>query len=741
MGLTVNSVGINASVSKWSVTKNSPDDKIIAIAGNPNVGKSTVFNALTGMNQHTGNWPGKTVESAQGRCRTPVHSYMLVDIPGTYSLMAHSAEEEVARNFICFGGADAVVVVCDATCLERNMNLVLQTMEITGRVILCVNLMDEARRKHISLDLDAISSRLGIPVIGTIARKKSSLSQLTHALDALMEEQPADGTPATSPDAPAADPLPPCSPLAIPYKKEIEEAIAILEPAVRDVCGGRLPSRWLSLRLLDPDSSLLREAGLFLGKDLEKDVRIQGGLAQAKALLLRAGLSGDSLCDSVVASLAEYARGICVDCVSCGRPGIRERDLKADRILTSRLTGYPVMIALMALVFWLTITGANYPSQALSAVFFRLEEWLGQFLRWLGVSAWLQGLLVQGIFRVLGWVVSVMLPPMAIFFPLFTLLEDVGYLPRIAYNLDYRFKKCHACGKQALTMAMGFGCNAAGIVGCRIIDSPRERLIAMLTNNFVPCNGRFPTLIAIITMFFLGNGLLNASGGAGFLRSALSALFLTGIILLGIAMTFLVSRLLSATILKGVPSSFTLELPPYRRPQLGKVIVRSLLDRTIFVLGRAVAIAAPAGMVIWLMANINVSGMSLLSHCSAFLDPFARLMGLDGTILIAFILGLPANEIVVPIIIMAYLSQGSIQELNDLNALKGLLTANGWTWVTAVSTCLFSLMHWPCSTTLLTIKKETGSIKWMLLALLIPTAAGIICCMLFTGLARLIFPV
>ena len=720
MGLTVNSTGIKAAASQWSVKKHTPEDKVIAIAGNPNVGKSTVFNGLTGMNQHTGNWPGKTVASAQGFCRTPAHSYVMVDIPGTYSLMAHSAEEEVARNFICFGDADAVVIVCDATCLERNMNLVLQTMEITGRVVLCVNLMDEARRRHIRIDLAEVGKRLGIPVIGTNARKKSSLRQLTSALDSVIGTQ-----------------NPP--PLTIPYDQKIEEALGLLEPAVLSRCGMRLPSRWLSLRLLDPDPSLLREINTFLGFSLEQDKSVQEALAQAKALLDDGGYTGDDVCDLLVTSLAEYASSICRETVVADRSDFRAKDLKADRFLTSRLTGYPVMIALLALVFWLTITGANYPSRLLSSLFFRVEDWLAQLLIWLGVSPWLQSMLTEGIFRVLGWVVSVMLPPMAIFFPLFTLLEDVGYLPRIAYNLDYRFKKCRACGIQALTMAMGFGCNAAGIVGCRIIDSPRERLIAMLTNSFVPCNGRFPTLTAVITMFFIGNAVSDASPGAGFLRTILSALFLTGIILLGILMTFLVSRLLSATLLKGMPSSFTLELPPYRRPQLGKVIVRSLLDRTVFVLGRAVAIAAPAGLIIWLCANISWGGISLLSRFAGFLDPFARLMGLDGTILIAFILGLPANEIVVPIIIMAYLSQGSILELNDLGALKALLSANGWTFNTAVCTCLFSLMHWPCSTTLITIKKETGSIRWMLLALLIPTAAGILCCMAFTFLMRCFF--
>lgn len=388
------------------------------------------------------------------------------------------------------------------------------------------------------------------------------------------------------------------------------------------------------------------------------------------------------------------------------------------------------MILLLALVFWITITGANYPSQLISAGLFRVQDWLTSLFHAWNAPEWLHGALVLGVYRVLAWVVSVMLPPMAIFFPLFTLLEDAGYLPRVAYNLDKPFKCCHACGKQALTMCMGFGCNAAGIIGCRIIDSPRERLLAILTNNFVPCNGRFPTLIAILTMFFVG-----VSGAPG--TSILSALLLTLVIVIGVAMTFGVTKLLSKTLLKGYPSSYTLELPPYRKPQFGKVIVRSILDRTIFVLGRAVAIAIPAGLVIWIMANIMIGDQSLLNHCADFLDPFARFIGLDGTILIAFILGLPANEIVVPIIIMAYMAQGSIIELDSLAQMKALFQANGWTWVTAICTMLFSLIHWPCSTTLLTIKKETGSWKWTFYALAIPTVLGIFICALFANITRI----
>ncbi|WP_305117080.1 nucleoside recognition domain-containing protein, partial [Acutalibacter muris] len=407
------------------------------------------------------------------------------------------------------------------------------------------------------------------------------------------------------------------------------------------------------------------------------------------------------------------------------------RDRKLDRILTSPLTGFPIMLLLLLGIFWLTITGANYPSALLSEGLF----WLGDRIRdrfiYLGSPEWLTGLVCDGMYRTLSWVVAVMLPPMAIFFPLFTLLEDFGYLPRVAFNLDRCFKSCGACGKQALTTCMGFGCNAAGVVGCRIIDSPRERLIAMLTNNFVPCNGRLPMLISLITMFFVG-----AAGGLG--ASVLSSAMLVGLIALGLLMTLAVSKFLSATLLKGVPSSFTLELPPYRRPQLGKVIVRSIFDRTLFVLGRAASVAAPAGLIIWLLANIHAGGDTLLAHCAGFLDPFARVFGLDGVILLAFILGLPANEIVIPLIIMAYLSQGSLVELSDLTALRSLLIDNGWTWVTALCVMVFSLMHWPCSTTCLTIKKESGSWKWTAAAVAIPTVCGLILCFLIANACRLL---
>lgn len=713
MGLTGTSTG--AGVLKYCglhIEKDTQQDRVVALAGNPNVGKSTVFNSLTGLNQHTGNWPGKTVVNAQGKYKHKGNNFIMVDIPGTYSLMANSTEEEIARDFICFGGPDAVVVVADATCLERNLNLVLQTMEITDKVVLCVNLMDEAKKKKIQIDLDMLSSRLGIPVVGTSARSGHGLDRLMDAVTALTDR---------STEA---------KPLRVTYSDEIENAVSLIEPSVANTLQNCVSSRWVSLKLLDGDESLLRALKKHLGYDLMLNGDISRKVMEARDLLNDAGFPREQFRDQVVTRIVKTCEDIGRAAITFEKEEYAERDRKIDKILTSKLTGIPIMIALLFGVFWITITGANVPSNLLADGLFSLEKPISNFFIWLSAPEWLRSVFVDGIFRTLAWVISVMLPPMAIFFPLFTLLEDLGYLPRIAFNLDNFFRKACAHGKQALTMCMGFGCNACGVIGCRIIDSPRERLIAILTNNFVPCNGRFPTLIAIITMFFAGT-----VGGA--FASVVSTLMLTGVIVLGVIMTLLISKLLSKTILKGIPSSFNLELPPYRRPQVGRVIVRSILDRTLFVLGRAVVVAAPAGLIIWILANINAGKLSLLNQCAGFLDPFAKLLGLDGYILMAFILGFPANEIVVPIIIMSYMAAGTLTDLESLSELHALFVSRGWTWLTAACTMLFSLMHWPCGTTCLTIKKETQSLKWTLVSFAIPTVTGTIVCMIVANTVRL----
>ncbi len=702
-----------AESSALHIGRGKSGERIVALAGNPNVGKSTVFNSLTGLNQHTGNWPGKTVSTAQGRLRREDTDIVLVDLPGTYSLLASSVEETLARDVICFGDADAVILVADATCLERNLNLVLQTIEITGRAVLCVNLMDEAAKKKISIDLDCLAVSLGIPVVGTNARHGDGLDALIDAAVSV-----------------ASDALPRV-PYRVTYPKAIETAVSILAPAVADETGDIINARWLSLRLLEGADDLFDTLGVQLGRDIRQADTVAQAIAAAEGVLTDAGLTREKLRDALVTTLVEAGETIARDVVSYGDRDYTARDRRLDKLLTSKRTGIPIMIALLFGVFWLTITGANYPSALLADGLFWVEGRLGALFVWLSAPDWVRGLIVDGMYRTLAWVVSVMLPPMAIFFPLFTLLEDSGYLPRIAFNLDNFFRRACAHGKQALTMCMGFGCNAAGVVGCRIIDSPRERLIAILTNNFVPCNGRFPTLIAIITMFFAG-GVLGAFG------SLVSTLMLTGVIVLGVTATVLVSKLLSKTILKGLPSSFNLELPPYRRPQIGRVIVRSILDRTLFVLGRAAAVAAPAGLVIWAMANIQSGGVSLLNICAGFLDPFGRLLGMDGFIVLAFILGFPANEIIVPILIMSYMASGSLTELASLGDLHALFIAHGWTWVTAVCVMLFTLLHWPCGTTCWTIGKETKSAKWTLASVLIPTAAGVFVCFIVAAVCRLL---
>lgn len=675
----------------------------IALLGNPNVGKSTVFNGLTGMKQHTGNWPGKTVELASGTFTHHDRIHEMIDLPGTYSLLAHSSEEEVARNFVCFEKCDVCLVVCDATMLERNMNLVLQTMEITNRVVVIVNLMDEAEKKHIHPDLDKLANLLQVEVVGMSARNGKGFRSLKEAIEKTAQKPLREWC-------------------VLSYDAQLQQAI---ERLAQTIHAPGWNHHFLALKLLDPQVEDEKFYAVLTNKE-----EVQTMVRQEQEHLKRSGCY-EQFEDIIVNALQKKAKMICDQCVKIEDGSYLEKDMRMDRIVTHKVWGFLCMIVLLALIFWITIAGANVPSAYLSAFFVQLEAWLHQACEQLHVAKLLEGLFVDGMVKTAGWVIAVMLPPMAIFFPLFTLLEDFGYLPRIAFNLDGFFQKACTCGKQALTMAMGFGCNAVGVSGARIIDSPRERLIAILTNVFVPCNGRFPTLISIITMFFAGmfaapwNGLF-------------ATLLLTLVILFGIFLTFLVSKVLSKTLLKGIPSSFSLELPPYRRPQFGKVILRSIFDRTLFVLGRAISVALPAGIIIWLFANVEVQGITILAYVSGFLDPFAKLMGLDGVILLAFLLGFPANEIVVPIMIMAYMASGSMNDLSNLTLLKSLFVDHGWTWITAICTLLFSLVHFPCATTLLTIHKETQSWKWTWLAFLIPTILGILLCMSVNAVAHLI---
>ena len=604
--------------------------RTVALAGNPNVGKSTVFNALTGSRQHTGNWSGKTVACAERRLRGG--GLTLTDLPGTYSLRAHSEEERAAREFLVSGQACAVVLVADAGCLERGLILALQVLEVQKNAILCLNLMDEAAKKGIEIDVAALEQELGIPVIPCAARQGKGLHEL--------------------------------------------------EAAIRRAAAGENETHPTAIRYPAMDEDLTEE-------------------------------QRDDIATAAAALRAEEIALTCVRQPECACA----RDDRADDVILSRRFGVPLMLLLLAGVFYITLFGANVPSEWLSTHLLALGTPFAGVLAKLGLPPFFVSMLTDGLWRVLATVVSVMLPPMAIFFPLFTLLEDAGYLPRVAFQLDHGFQCARASGKQSLTMCMGFGCNACGVSGCRIIDSPRERLIAILTNSFAPCNGRFPLLIFLCSVFFAGS----AAGGA---------LLLTGVIAASVGLTLLVSRILSATVLRGEAVSFALELPPYRMPQVGRVIVRSVRDRTLFVLARAAAVAAPAGVLIWILANVQIGNTAILSHITAFLDPAARVFGIDGVILLAFILGFPANELVMPLIVMGYLSSGTIASGVDFASFRALLLANGWTVQTALCTLVLTVAHAPCSTTCLTILRETRSAKWTLAAVLIPAGIGLALCIL-----------
>lgn len=705
MGLTKNSTGMKL-LSSDKEKINIKEDYVVALAGNPNVGKSTVFNELTGLNQHTGNWPGKTVENAEGYYEFNGSIVKVVDLPGTYSLLSNSEEEEIARDYICFSKPDVVVVVADATSLERNLNLFIQISEITYKVLLCVNLIDEAKKKNIEIDFNLLEDELNSIVVPASARSGIGIDDLKKAILKELKSNKEKKH-------------------AITYSSYIEESVKKIENIINKAIEvDKRKNRWLSIRILEGNKNILDS--LYSKYDIkEKYIKaiddIKVGIKNIEA--------NKSIEDQIVESIIKKAENISNRVVNSNEE-YNKTQRKIDKILVSKKTGIPIMILTLLIILWITITLANYPSDLLARLFGMGEDFLRDVFGKVNLPSWVGGLIIDGVYTTLAWVISVMLPPMAIFFPMFTLLEDSGYLPRIAFNLDKCFKKCCSCGKQALTMCMGLGCNAAGVVGCRIINSPRERIIAILTNVFMPCNGRFPMLISIASIFIGGLAV-------GIKGSFISAITVTITIIFGVFVTLIISRILSKTILKGVPSNFILELPPYRKPQIGKVIVRSILDRILYVLSKSAVIAIPAGMVIWLFSNITVGDGTLLSVCANFLDPFANLIGLDGYILMAFILGLPANEIVMPIIIMSYLRATTMLELSNLAELKELLVANGWTILTAINVMILCLMHFPCGTTLWTIKKETKSIKWTVLAFLIPTIVGISICFVTTQLWRL----
>ena len=713
----------------------SPDrwDYLVALAGNPNTGKSTVFNELTGLRQHTGNWPGKTVVRAEGAFGHEGQRVKVVDLPGTYSLQAGSMDEEVARDFVLFGRPDVTVVVVDATRLERNLNLVLQILEITDRVVVFLNLMDEARRHGIALDVPKLERELGIPVVPGVAREGIGVDDLLVAVNEV-----ATGVRKTAPFQ------------LDRYVDEIEDAIGDLVPVVEEVYPEVPNARWVALRLLNADEAV-QEAVLSgelgqLSRDDSGEVH-EPPIVSAREKLLSASVRlrwklPSDFHDIVTQHTYDEAGKV------AGRVqmhGIKKVgftfDRKLDSLLTSPVFGFPLMLLILAVVFWLTIEGANVPSAMLATLLIdTVHPWLKGLSSLIGIWGWLDGLLLDGVYLATAWVVSVMLPPMAIFFPVFTLLEDFGYLPRVAFNLDSLFRAAGAHGKQALTMCMGFGCNAAGVVATRVIDSPRERLIAIITNNFSLCNGRWPTQILIATIFI---GALAPANFGGLV----SAASVVGIALLGIVMMFVASWLLSRTVLRGEATSFSLELPPYRPPRVLQTLYTSIIDRTLIVLWRAVIFAVPAGAVIWLMSNLTLSGESMAYHLVEWLNPIGLLLGLNGVILLAYVVAIPANEIVIPTVLMLTVLTGGLVggagpgvmfEADSLGATEALLRGGGWTLLTAVNLMLFSLLHNPCSTTIYTIYKETRSAKWTALATVLPLVMGVTVCFLVAQVWRIV---
>lgn len=591
--------------------------------GNPNVGKSTVFNEITGSHQHTGNWIGKTIDFAKGKYSYKYIDYELIDLPGTYSLTATSKEEKIARDYLLYEKYDCVVIVVDSTMLRKNLNLVYQVLKICSNAVVMLNLTDEAKKKNITIDSDKLSEILCVPVIKATARSGRGVNELLEYIHLISTNQ-------------------------------LETECAALD---------------------------------FLE---------------------------DS--DSIIEAIGKKAISIEKECVIT-LPSKKERfDDKLDKILLGKFTSVIIMLIMLGGILWLTIVGSNYPSDALRALFDTILNHLESIMSRLNMPI-LTSLVVDGMLKVLFWVVAVMLPPMAIFFPLFAILEECGILPRFAFNLDRPFEKCGACGKQALCTCMGYGCNAVGVTGCRIIDSKRERLIAIITNSLTPCNGRFPLLIAIISMFFCNNSI----GSAGILLCFL---------VLSISMTFLSSKVLSKTVLKGESSSVIMELPSYKKPAVLKIIKDTLREKILFVLLRAISVAIPAGIVIWVLGRITIGDSSLLLILSKILDPIGEIMGLDGVILLAFILSFPANEITLPAILMMYLSTGTLSDYSSLADLKLILVDNGWDTVTAISTCIFSMFHFPCSTTLLTIWKETKSAKWSIMSVIAPLICGFTLCVI-----------
>ena len=660
----------------------------VALAGNPNTGKSSIFNALTKLNQHTGNWPGKTVSSARGQYLYNDIIYNVVDTPGAYSLIGFSEEEIIARDYICFNKPDIVLAVCDATTLERNLNFVFSVLDYHKKIIIVINMIDEAEKHGISINRFGLLYDLGIPIVYTNAKNNIGINELKEVIQKHINNEY---------DFPTIE---------IKYD-QLTDKVNALKSKLTFTENKDL----LAKRILDADESFFKSYYTYYP---DEKINIE---------FIREMITTKANREYVIKTNYKVSKAIITRNVIYNKDSL-ENTKAVDKILTSKRYGIPVMFALLFLIFFITIKLANYPSELLFVSFNYIGEKIRILLVLLNLNSSIIAFLIDGVYLTLTNVISVMLPPMAIFFPLFTFLEDLGYLPRIAYNLDNVMKKCGCHGKQSLTMCMGFGCNATGVIGTRIIDSKRERLIAILTNTFVPCNGRFPLIFALASTFFV-------TFSSSFLNTIIPSLIATSIIIIGIIITLLISKFLASTILKGLPSTFTLELPPYRKPNIIRILYNSFINRTLMVLKRAVIVAIPAGAIIFILANLDINGIAITSHIGNFLDPFGRLIGLDGIIILAFLLALPANEIALPLMIMMYTMGGTLAS-NSLGGYQHILIDNGWTIFTAINVLLFSLLHFPCSTTLLTIYKETKSIKWTFVSFILPTITAIIVC-LFTS--------
>lgn len=614
----------------------------IVLAGNPNVGKSTIFNRLTGQNQHTGNWAGKTVDIAKGHYAYKDSQINITDLPGAYSMSPNSPEEQVSSEYIVNSPYDVLVIVVSATSLERNLLFALQILMHTHKAILCLNMIDETEKNNIFIDTDELSLQLGIPVIPISAKKQKHILELNEMILDVADEKVAT------------------------YKLNKLEVI--------------------------------KGAGYSYYEQTEE-------------------------LSSLAKSIVKYS-------VKANKSSYSSVDRALDKIFTSKLYGIPIMVLVFAIVFWLTAYGANYPSQLLSWAFDKLNLFFNILMQRINCPLNITSILSDGILTTTAWVVSVMLPPALIFFPLFALLEESGYLPRVAFNLDRFFKKAGINGKVSLTMLMGFGCNACGVMGCRIIHSKKERFIATVTNSFIPCNGRIPTLISLSGIFF-------TSFATGMKASILTTCIFMSLLILSVTLTLIVSKIITIFYKDDASSGFIMELPTYKKPQIIKVIIRTIKEKVLFVLSRAVLISIPAGAVIWLSVNLKINNIELITHFSNFINPAAVLLGLDGIILTAFILGFPANEIVIPVILMTYLNTSSLTDYSSTTQLGEILKANGWTTTTAICCCVFCLFHFPCSTTCCTIKRETSGISTTVFSVLIPLLTGTVICMLINYVARL----